>query len=74
MKLNIENTKEIIQDFTNKTISIIDFNDVCIWKKRYTSDETYNNNFKKLSCFLTAELLRRENLKQKVSDDRIHKK
>ena len=53
----------IHQDFTSKTLKVLDKQTYPIWERRFESEESFNKTFSHLSKLFSQELLRRESEK-----------
>jgi len=66
LKIDIKNVGCIQQDFTNRTIRVLDKNTYCIWEQSYNSEDTFNRVFREVMKRFDAELHRREKELNKV--------
>jgi len=66
MKIDITQAGAIVQDFTNRTIKILSKQNFVMWEQRYTSEESFNKSFIKMSRKFSKELVRREKELNKV--------
>lgn len=66
MKIDIKDVGAIHQDFTNRTIRVLNKRNFCMWENSYQSEEYFNKVFREISQKFYAELARREKELNKV--------
>jgi len=64
MKIEIKNVDKIIQDFTNRKISIYDKTKHLLWENTYSNEHNFNRMFNKINKIFLQELQRRTTLAQ----------